>query len=86
MKRYVLSKLNYQKIIPGKAIGRYIGQPDKGDIADEHSSVETKMHNARDMVPPAHLESVGFQLWKNPTKVKDFMDDEEIKTKYYPEI
>jgi hypothetical protein len=44
------------------------------------------MHNARDMVPPAHLESVGFQLWKNPTKVTDFMDDEEIKTKYYPEI
>ena len=86
MKRFVLSKLNYQKIIPGKSIGRYIGQPDKGDIADEHSSVETKIHNARDMVPPAHLESVGFQLWKNPTKVKDFMDDEEIKTKYYPEI
>ena len=86
MQRYVLSRLNYQKIIPGKAIGRYIGQPDKGDIADEHVSFETKMHNARMMNPPAHLESVGFSLWKNPTKVNNFMDDGEIKSKYYPEI
>ena len=37
MQRYVLSKLNYQRIVPGKAIGRYIGQPDKGDMADEHA-------------------------------------------------
>ena len=34
--RNVLTKLNYQKIIAGKTAGRYIGQDDKGDVADEH--------------------------------------------------
>jgi len=33
-------KLNYQKIIPGKQIGRYIGQDDKGDCADVHDICE----------------------------------------------
>jgi hypothetical protein len=32
----VKTQLNYQKVIPGKAIGRYIDQEDKGDIADVH--------------------------------------------------
>jgi hypothetical protein len=32
----VKTQLNYQKVIPGKAVGRYIDQEDKGDIADFH--------------------------------------------------
>ena len=32
----VKANLHYQKLIPGKTIGRYINTTDKGDIADEH--------------------------------------------------
>ena len=34
--REIMTKLNYQKIVPGKDVGRYINQTDKGDMADEH--------------------------------------------------
>lgn len=29
---------------------------------------------------------MGFELLRNPTNVENFMDDNEVKTKYYPEI
>ena len=51
--RYVMTKLNYQRVVPGKAIGRYIGQTDKGDIADEHVMADTEMTSARNLSPPA---------------------------------
>ena len=79
-------KLNYQQLVKGKAVGRYIGQPDKGDVADKHALYEVDMHNARKMKIEPHLETVGFQLRHNPTKVKDFNNEKEIKDKYYKEI
>jgi hypothetical protein len=36
-------KLNYQKIVPGKGVGRYIDQEDKQDIVDEHVHYEINM-------------------------------------------
>jgi hypothetical protein len=32
----IKTQLNCQKVIPGKAIGSYIDQEDKGDIVDVH--------------------------------------------------
>ena len=32
----IKTQLNCQKVIPGKAIGNYIDQEDKGDIVDVH--------------------------------------------------
>jgi hypothetical protein len=29
---------------------------------------------------------MGFQLVKNPTNIENFLDNNEIKTKYYPEV
>jgi hypothetical protein len=58
--RYVMTNLSYQTKAPGKALGRYIGQPDLGDIADDHVDAKTEIHSARDLSPPAHLETMGF--------------------------
>jgi len=79
-------KLNYQKDVPGKRVGRYINHPGKGELADEHVILECPMHDARDLVPAATLESKGFELSKNPTKVTNFKDADEMKQIYYPEM
>ena len=79
-------KLNYQKIVAGKGVGRYIDQEDKGDIVDEHVHFEVDMQNARELSEEPSLETNGFQLRSNPTKVKNFQDDQEVKEVYYKEI
>mmetsp|Transcript_96027 Transcript_96027/g.248821 ORF Transcript_96027/g.248821 Transcript_96027/m.248821 type:complete len:345 (-) Transcript_96027:99-1133(-) len=79
--------LNYQEPPPaGKRTGRYIDQPDRGDVVDEHQPRKTVMHNGRLMSPPAELESVGFALKACPTQVKDFRNDDEVVKTYYPEM
>jgi len=62
-------------VIPKKAVGRYINQEDKGDIADIHDLYDVNMNSARDLVKPPTLETCGFQLRSNSTKVKNFSDD-----------
>ena len=63
--------LNYQEPPPaGKGTGRYIDQPDKGDLVDENVPQKVQMHNARELNPPAQLEDVGFTLRVHPTAVK----------------
>jgi len=80
-------KLNYQlPPPPGKKTGRYINQPDKGDVIDEHLPTETVMHDGRQLDSPASLETMGFSLERFPTKVQDFKDDAEVSSKYYEEI
>lgn len=80
-------KLNYQeKPPPGKRNGRYVNQPDKGDAVDIAKDYETTMHNARQLEPPAALDTMGFTLADCPTSVKNFRDDAEIVKVYYEEL
>jgi len=79
-------QLNYQKVIPGKDIGRYIDQEDKGDIADVHLPVDVTIKDGRKLVPASALETRGFELKNYPTGVKDFFDDEDVTKTYYPEV
>jgi len=79
-------QLNYQKIIPGKGIGRYIDQEDKGDLADEHLPVDVTIKDARKLKPASSMDTRGFELHYAPTRVEDFNEDEEIQAIYYPEI
>jgi len=74
----VSTQLNYQKVIPGKDIGRYIDQEDKGDIADVHLPVDVTIKDGRKLVPASALETRGFELKNFPTGVKDFFDDEDV--------
>ena len=71
---------------PGKATGRYINQPDQGDVDDVHVAAPVLMRDGRELVPPATLESMGFALKTWPTSVADFRDDDEVVAKYYEEM
>lgn len=44
------------------------------------------MKSGRDALPKPSLTQMGFELWKNPTSVQNFRDDDEVRQKYYPEI
>jgi len=79
--------LNYQEPPPpGKATGRYINQLDRGDMVDEYASAPVKMHDGRELHPPATLQTMGFTLKSCPTKCADFRDDEEVVGTYYAEM
>merc|ERR1719215_902370 len=50
--------LNYQVPPPtGKRTGRYINQPDQGDVVDKNKAHNVTMNNGRDLQPPASLDS-----------------------------
>jgi len=79
--------LNYQEPPPpGKTTGRYIEQPDRGDVVDEHVSAPVAMHDGRDLCPPATLDSMGFALERWPTQCADFRDDAQVVDTYYEEM
>ena len=79
--------LNYQEPPPpGKATGRYINQPDQGDVADEHVAAPVLMRDGRELVPQATLETMGFALKECPTKVADFRNEDEVVATYYEEM
>jgi hypothetical protein len=82
----VIAPMHYNKVIPGKTIGRYIDQPDKGDVADEHEIVNLPVKDGRALNPPSKMASRGFELCSAPTGVKDFSDDAEVQKTYYPEV
>ncbi len=44
------------------------------------------IHNARSWDRPFNLEVHGFELAEHKTQVKDFLDADEVKATYYPEI
>jgi len=80
-------QLNYQQPPPaGKGTGRYINQPDLGDVVDEHVAAEVTMRDARELHPPASLDALGFALQSWPTKCDDFEDDDAVVATYYGEM
>jgi len=79
--------LNYQQPPPaGKQTGRYIDQPDKGDVEDVHQPCEVWMHNGRELQPAATLASVGFALESAPSQCADFTDHAQVESTYYDEM
>ena len=81
--------LNYQQPPPpGMRTGRYIDQPDGGELADEHAAREVTMHDGRAIAPPATLESHGFALVNSKSELNEaaFRDDETVVATYYDEI
>ena len=79
--------LNYQEPPPlGKRTGRYINQPDKGDLVDEHVGMDTVMLDGRELNPAADLESMGFALISHSTACSDFTEDDVVADTYYGEM
>lgn len=53
----------------------------------DHKIVDVPVHNGREEKPDASIETEGFQLVKQEVKhATDFYDDEQVKTKYHPQI
>mmetsp|Transcript_28286 Transcript_28286/g.76130 ORF Transcript_28286/g.76130 Transcript_28286/m.76130 type:complete len:495 (-) Transcript_28286:420-1904(-) len=71
---------------PNKATGRYINQPHKDDVVDEHVAKPVVMHDARELSPPPTLESMGFALHEWPTQCVDFRDSAQVESCYYEEM
>ncbi|CAE7505972.1 aclN [Symbiodinium natans] len=81
----VVSKLHYQKLVPGKRTGRYIRVPDAGELADEHEETAVHIRDARQGIA-ASLEVNGFELRKQVTRCSNFLDPAEVSTTYYREV
>lgn len=80
-----MGRLNYQKLVPGKRVGRYIGVEDLGELADEHEAHVVSITDARGLVPQASLENFGFELCSAPSSA-DFSCDSDLRSRYYAEI
>eukprot|EP01047_Picozoa_sp_COSAG01_P019195 COSAG01_NODE_1061_length_11887_cov_151.517557_1_plen_343_part_00 len=78
--------LHYQRPAPpGKCTGRYINQPDRGDVVDETQPRRVTVHNARALPAAPTLATKGFTCVASPTVVQDFEDEEDIRGTYYDE-
>ena len=46
----------------------------------------TRIHDARPIAPELSLDREGFVLTRHKTAMRDFLDGEEVKRVYYPEV
>jgi len=76
----------YQVEVEGKRVGRYIHCEDDGQLADKLEEQDVDVLNAREMKPEPTLDTHCWEVRNNPTAVKNFRDDEEIKAVYYKEM
>jgi hypothetical protein len=82
----VIAGLNY--LIPTlERPCSYAYEPPHG-VPWENSQYELRqiaIDNVREESNEHSIDREGFELWDAPTKVKDFLDEDEIKATYYPE-
>jgi len=66
----------------------YVGRPPPGRPADgcDFVSRPVVIHDARDASGFLDLDRNGFELWHAPTSVRDFLDEEEVESRYVPEL
>jgi len=62
---------------PGHIYGRSTGLPDKHAV---------QIRNARLLTPPPSLEVHGFCLARQTSAMQNFLDKDELKSVYYPEM
>ena len=52
----------------------------------EYDPRKVVIHNGRPMVSDFELDRQGFRFIRHDTRVKDFSDEEEVRSVYYPEM
>lgn len=62
----------------------YIGKPESYDRSTDDRSVT--VHDIRGTEVQYTLDKAGFQIYHHQSVEKDFLDDDQIKQVYYPEI
>lgn len=84
---FVNAELNYLAPTPGKprtyAFDPPPGEPKSTSLPEPHT---VPIFDARAIADTISLDRQGFALVRQPTAVKDFSDEDEIKRVYYPEI
>ncbi|KAK0510643.1 hypothetical protein JMJ35_007075 [Cladonia borealis] len=81
----VPTKLNYYKD-PGDGSGpapTYVGKPETYERPFE--PLDVVVQDIRGREDQFTLDKNGFQIYRHESKEKDFTDDEQIKSVYYPE-
>ena len=82
----VVAQFNYYKD-PGdgsKPAPSYVGKPETYERPAE--PLNHIVHDIRGSEDKYSLDTTGFQVYKHVSEEKDFIDDEEIKRIYYPEV
>jgi hypothetical protein len=85
-KHHVHTSLNYYKdpgdgSLPPPSI---VGKPETYERPAQ--PLEVTIHDIRGEEDKYTLDAQGFQIHKHSSVEKDFLDDEQIKAQYYPEV
>jgi len=51
-----------------------------------YDAYPVQIHDIRQLPAPPHIDREGFELWHAPSSVRDFLDDDEVRATYYPEL
>lgn len=51
-----------------------------------YDQVEVRIRDARPVAPSLSIDREGFELWDAPTRVQDFLSEQEVREVYYPEV
>ena len=84
---FVTAELNYLAPTPGKprtyAFDPPPGEPKSTALPEPHN---VPIFDARLIAGNLSLDREGFALVRHPTIVKDFYDDKEVRSVYYPAV
>ncbi|HUM10066.1 MAG TPA: CmcJ/NvfI family oxidoreductase [Myxococcaceae bacterium] len=66
----------------------HVGTPPPGTPADncEYLPRRVIIHDARETVRFLSLDRNGFELWHAPSAVGEFLDEDQVRRHYYPEV
>jgi hypothetical protein len=66
----------------------YVGRPPPGMPPHncEYVARSVIIHDARDTSGFLDLDRNGFELWHAPSAMGDFLDEDEVRARYYPEV
>jgi hypothetical protein len=84
---WVIAPLLYLGRCPDVPVS-YVGEPPPGAPADncDYLSRSVVIHDARASAAFLDLHRNGFELWHAPSQVRDFLDEDELGRRYYPEV
>lgn len=68
----------------GPPIPAYVGKPET--FSNRTTDLTHTVHDVRGTEDQYTLDTAGFQIYNHQSVEKDFLDDEQIKQVYYPEI
>ena len=84
---FVTAELNYLAPTPGKprtyALDPPPGEPKSTALPEPH---DVPIFDARPIAKDLSLDREGFALVRHPTVVKNFYDEREIRSVYYPAV